>query len=246
MTESEFNASGAIEETTTAAGAEGGASEPATQPTSLIQFLPLLTSLQSVQKYVSTVPTYVPQTFQEQIQFVYDGTHYFLYLYFNNQWNSFSVSPGAGSAISTLSGTDSFSGTSPVSTTHTITHGFGKRPTTITLNIPTLVAPSPSGSGHTGEEPQGWFTLDTNGNPIAGMYISYSHVFGGSGVFTLTQAGRLTNSITASGSASGGTSTVTITLNNVTDTTFDLVYTSAGTAFVGPFTSPTLTWTVMG
>ena len=45
---------------------------------------------------LSAAPTFIPQTFQDQIQFVFDGTNYHLYLYFNNQWNNFSASGGGG------------------------------------------------------------------------------------------------------------------------------------------------------
>jgi hypothetical protein len=326
MTESDYNAqlaSGAIK--IEPAPEEAAPSESSTSSSSSIsveQFIPLLMALQSTQRCLTAAPTNIPQTFQDQIQFVFAGSTYYLYLYFNNQWNSFAatggggsgviqllagfgiaLSPGGGtgtvtisctiddatlpmsdittnnvstsqhgfvpklpndatkflngqgaftvptfgggSAIATLSGTDSYSGTTPFTVTHTITHAFGKRPTMITISIPTLVSPAPPGSGHTGQEAQGWFTLDTNGNPIAGMYVSYSHVYGGSGVFTLTQAGLVTNSLSSSGSTGGGTGTVSITVNNVTNTTFDIVYTSTDTTGVS-FTSPTIAWTVIG
>lgn len=155
------------------------------------------------------------------------------------------ISASGGGSIATLSGTDSLSGTTPTTTTHTITHGFGKRPTTITLSVPTIVAAAPAGTGTTGQEPQGWFTLDTNGNSIAGMYVSYTHVFGGGGTFTLSGGGLLTNSITGTQTTSGGTGTAVITLNNITTTTFDIVYAWTGSSGQG-FNSPTVTWTVMG
>lgn len=79
--------------------AGGGASLPATPTLSLAQFLPLLLQLQSVQQCVATAPTYIPQTFQDQIQFVFDGTKYWLYLYFNNQWNSIQL---GGSVVSQI------------------------------------------------------------------------------------------------------------------------------------------------
>jgi len=50
--------------------------------------------LQSVQDFLSAAPTFIPQTFQDQIQFVFDGSNYYLYLYFNNQWNAFPIASG--------------------------------------------------------------------------------------------------------------------------------------------------------
>jgi hypothetical protein len=108
MTEPEFTSalsSGAITSEETTPTPE---TPQAVQPSySLEQFLPILLQLQSTQQYVTAAPTYIPQTFQEQIQFVYTGGTYYLYLYFNNQWTSISSSatPGviqliAGSGIS--------------------------------------------------------------------------------------------------------------------------------------------------
>jgi len=96
MTEPEFSAalsSGAIKsEDSAATEPEGGAPTPVTQSYSLAQFVPILLQLQSTQSYLTAAPTYVPQTFQEQIQFVYTGGKYYLYLYINNQWNSIALS----------------------------------------------------------------------------------------------------------------------------------------------------------
>ena len=100
MTEPEFNAavsSGSIQTEAPDAGDQGGAAAPAAPSISITQFIPLLMQLQSVQLCVSAAPTYIPQTFQEQIVFVFNGSDYFLYLYFNNQWNEFAVSGGGGS-----------------------------------------------------------------------------------------------------------------------------------------------------
>lgn len=100
MTESEYSAaqsSGAIE------NVEPEETAPASSPTdSISQFIPLLTQLQSTQRCLTAAPTNIPQTFQDQIQFVFDGTHYFLYLYFNNQWNSFPVIGGGGSGVTQI------------------------------------------------------------------------------------------------------------------------------------------------
>ena len=66
---------------------------PYEKHSSLDQFLPQLVALQSTQRYLTEAPTFIPQTFQDQIQFVFDGANYAVYFYFNNQWNNI----GAGS-----------------------------------------------------------------------------------------------------------------------------------------------------
>jgi hypothetical protein len=87
--------------TTTTANTETAASpqSPGPQPApvhSMEQYIPVVVSLQSTQKYLSAAPTFVPQTFQDQIQFVFDGTTYWLYFYANNKWNALEVStPGS-------------------------------------------------------------------------------------------------------------------------------------------------------
>ena len=88
MTQEEFvaaNKSGAVSFETPESDTHEAGGLPASTGMSLSQFLPLLIQLQSVQQFVSTPPTNIPQTFQDQFQFVYDGANYFLYLYFNNK-----------------------------------------------------------------------------------------------------------------------------------------------------------------
>jgi hypothetical protein len=83
-------------------GPDNAASAPASAPAvqapqelSLQQFIPILVGLQSTQKYLSAAPTFIPQTFQDQIQFVFDGTNYFAYFYANNQWNFAQLNSGS-------------------------------------------------------------------------------------------------------------------------------------------------------
>jgi hypothetical protein len=108
MTEDAYNAalkSGSITVESETPESEETSTAPS-QSVSIAQFIPLLMQLQSVQQCVATAPTNIPQTFQDQIQFVFDGTNYYLYLYFNNQWNVFAVSGGGGSGVdSILAGT---------------------------------------------------------------------------------------------------------------------------------------------
>ncbi|HKF48322.1 MAG TPA: hypothetical protein VKB38_13250 [Terracidiphilus sp.] len=71
-------------------------SAPTLPGTPIDQFLPILTQLQSTQQCLTAAPTFIPQTFQEQLQFVYTGGNYYLYLYFKDQWNQFSITGGSG------------------------------------------------------------------------------------------------------------------------------------------------------
>lgn len=63
-----------------------GNPSPDVSGTSTDQFLPIFMALQYGQKYLTAAPTFVPQTFQDQIQFVYTGGSYYLYVWINNGW----------------------------------------------------------------------------------------------------------------------------------------------------------------
>jgi hypothetical protein len=54
---------------------------------SLAEFLPILLALQSTQNVLTAAPTFVPRTFQDQIQFVTTGGSSYLYLYFGGAWH---------------------------------------------------------------------------------------------------------------------------------------------------------------
>jgi hypothetical protein len=54
---------------------------------SLMEFLPVLLALQSSQNVLTAAPTFVPRTFQDQIQFVTTGGSSYLYLYFGGAWH---------------------------------------------------------------------------------------------------------------------------------------------------------------
>lgn len=100
MTQDEYNAalsSGAatVEEPATPDTAASSITDsnqtvtPTLPPESAVdQYIPQLVALQSVQNYITAAPTFIPQTFQDQIQFVYTGGLYYLYLYFNGAWRS--------------------------------------------------------------------------------------------------------------------------------------------------------------
>jgi hypothetical protein len=54
---------------------------------------PILNALRMPRRYLSDHPTFTPQNFYDQIQFVLDaGNNKFLDLYFNGQWNQFALS----------------------------------------------------------------------------------------------------------------------------------------------------------
>lgn len=99
MTSEDFNAAAASGKVTVVQPATPPASStPSTPRVDLSQFLPLLTALQSVKKWLSAAPTSVPQTFVDQLQFIFDGSNYYLYFYANNQWNQVGSSGAGGSA----------------------------------------------------------------------------------------------------------------------------------------------------
>jgi hypothetical protein len=72
----------------------------------LSEYIPILVPLQSVQKPLSAHPTFVPQSFQEQIQFVFDGLNHWIDIYENGDWRKtmldgagFPVSPARGDVL---------------------------------------------------------------------------------------------------------------------------------------------------
>jgi len=132
---------------------------PASESFDLMQFLPMFLQLQSTQSFLTSAPTLVPQTFQDQIQFVYTGGVYYLYLYFNNQWNSVALGAtgvtkliaGTGISLSPSGGTGNVTVTNTVSArivktgsasrtmnassgTQTIAHGLGKVPSIVRMS----------------------------------------------------------------------------------------------------------------
>lgn len=149
----------------------------------------------------------------------------------------------SGSSFSTASGTDS-SGllSTPINTTHTVTHGLGKRPIITNITVQSLQSPVPAGAGSNWNEQSGWLHLDTNGAALGGIIIQDLNTTGAYQGFIIGPT-----SITGTGATSGGTGTATITFNNFTNTTFDIVYT--GSVSAGPsrtYTFPTVNWTVIG
>jgi len=198
MTEQEYTAaqaSGAVQVESPDTDEETSASS--TTSDSIAEFIPLLTQLQSVQLCVNAAPTYIPQTFQEQIQFVFDGSNYFLYLYFNNQWNQFPIISGGGGAgvTSVLAGT----GISLSGSTGTVT---------ITNTGITSVA---AGSGVSVSTTSGAATVTNSGvtSIVAGTGVTVS---GATGAVTVTATQSGVTSLTAGLgiSLSGSTGAITI------------------------------------
>lgn len=52
----------------------------------LAEFIPLLVSLRSPRRHITSVPTFIPRNFGEAIQFYDDGTNRRLYAYVNKAW----------------------------------------------------------------------------------------------------------------------------------------------------------------
>jgi hypothetical protein len=148
MTQEDFTkaiASGQVETENTPEPETGTSSG---QSFSLEQFTPLLVALQSTQQYLTAAPTNIPQSFQDQIQFVYTGGVYYLYLYINNQWVSQKIGntgkfggTGADGALSISSGTTTINlASAPI-----VIKNYTSLSITGTANI-AFINPSPHGS----------------------------------------------------------------------------------------------------
>jgi hypothetical protein len=155
----------------------------------------------------------------------------------NPQWNQFNVPEIAGTDTG-----PTIAASSPASpVTHTITHGLGKRPQFITATISNLQAIPPSGSGATNNNGYGWIFLDTNGVARGGLSFIQNV-----GTSNLTSVGVGPTSVTASATSSGGSGSCSITINNVTATTFDIVYSYSITSGTASFTFVNVGWMVFG
>jgi len=150
----------------------------------------------------------------------------------------------ANLAYATATGTDSYSGNTPIAVTNTITHGLGKRPKNITLIVGSLRAPSVPGSTNSVLDGIAWIYEDTNGVAQGGIALTQQNF--GASAGTIVGASIAPTSVSASTSTTGGTGNASITLNNVTNTTFDIVYAATTSSGNRPFNSGTLTWYVSG
>jgi hypothetical protein len=230
-------------------GSGGGSSTPAAASSAsqsasdFEQYVPVVVGLQSTQRVLTGAPTFIPQTFEDQIQFVYDGTNYYLYFYANNQWNKTAAAGDIG--LKSKSGTDTATlNTHSGSTTHTITHALGATPKIITVSGQ-LNPNGVPGSNFNGGIGIGTIILDATGNPIGGMAVALS-TGSPAGSFGYQSISALANSFGASSTTSGGTANMSITVNNVTPTTFDIVYTVSDNGGAGaPTQNFSATWNVM-
>jgi hypothetical protein len=177
MTIDELNAEAAAGNVESESGStpDAGVSEPASSTDyNLEEFLSILIALQSVQQWLSAAPTFVPQTFQEQIQFVYDGSTYSIYFYANNQWNQVANSGGGGGAVTSVNAgvgisVSSTTGAVTVSVNLTAGAGIGISGATITNNgVTSLIA----GTGITLSGPTGAVTVSASGAGGGGSYAS--------------------------------------------------------------------------
>ena len=77
---------------------------------SLDEFVPLLVNLRTPRQFLTTIPTFTPQTFADSIQFYNDGTDDWLYFYTNAAWHSVLLDgvqrliAGSGIALSPTNG----------------------------------------------------------------------------------------------------------------------------------------------
>ncbi len=217
----------------------------ASEDIALQQFIPILVGLQSTQRYLSAAPTFVPQTFQDQLQFVFDGTKYSVYVYFNNQWNQVKI-PGG---LSTVKGTDTATLTShSASTTHTITHGLDG-PVKMIMCTTQLTPAGVPGANRNDGQGVGDVILDGSGNIIGGFCASVLTGAPGTTPFGYVSFSALSGSVTAQTTTNSGAlvANMTVTVNNVTATTFDIVYTVSDNGGAGaPTQNFSVSWTVMG
>lgn len=97
----------------TSLGIDGGGSMPDSGHDvayTLDDFIPMLLTLLTPRRALTTVPTFTPKTFADCIQLYTDGTNFFLYVFMNGSWHTFPASPvskiiaGAGIGISPGSG----------------------------------------------------------------------------------------------------------------------------------------------
>jgi hypothetical protein len=152
----------------------------------------------------------------------------------------------APAVFSSASGTDSVGpANTPISIVHTITHGLGKRPNFISVTVSALDCPVPIGTGTLISYGNGWIFLGSNGSPQGGISVNIENFSGGGGVSTASTAVAI-NSISASGGTSGGTGNSSISVGNVTDTTFDITYAATVSSGMRSWTSPTVNWSVYG
>lgn len=55
-------------------------------PSSLEEFIIVLTALRKIKRHITAAPTIKPKNLVEQIQFYDDGTNKRIYFYINNTW----------------------------------------------------------------------------------------------------------------------------------------------------------------
>lgn len=155
---------------------------------------------------------------------------------------TFSASGGGGN-LAEADGSDTASMTSSTQVTHTITHGLGVAPKLI-YAASSFSAIPPSGSNSNLGATSGDIILDGSGTVIGGAYFA---VFTGSpsGSMTYSGSGAATGNIVGKSLTSGGTGTSSVALDNVTSTTFDIVYNSTNASGGNP-QNFSVYWYVLG
>jgi hypothetical protein len=199
-------------------------SAPAQEPTNVEQYIPIMVDLSNVRRYLSSAPTMAPQSFQDQIQFVYDGTSYFLYFWANNQWNGIPVPTSSGAFISSGSitdvTTDANFGVTPQNNDTVVTHGLGTTPKMILLTLGQLRVPANNGGSQAHSYYQLFLFFGGSGNLIGGL-TEWSNSLDPT---PYLQAGGLTTSFSRGGTTNGSHVTVSLVSIGATTFTFRITY----------------------
>jgi hypothetical protein len=198
--------------------------------------------------------------------FFNDGTHPRMYAMLGGSWvnlttqliagTGISLSPSNGMGQVTVTATSTHLtnvrggdtatlNSHSASTTHTITHGLGRTVTMIKVWA-TLTPNGVPGANTDVGYGIGEIMLDASGNILGGLQIAFYS--GSSGVYgnSLQVLASGSGQISASTETSGGVANMSITANNVTSTTFDIVYTVSDNGGAGaPTQNFTANWMVM-
>lgn len=147
----------------------------------------------------------------------------------------------ASSILNVASGTDSLSGTTPVSTTHTITHGLPTTPKLIMFSASFTVPVNNSGVGSATLTITGWASVNSSNASVGGFQTVLSNSSG-----NLTGATSAISSISGSTSGSTWGVSMSISLTAIGSTSFGISY--SATRSDGGSTSVnfgTVTWMAM-
>ena len=155
----------------------------------------------------------------------------------NPQWHALQ--------LQVVTGTDTPSNTTaPTTITDTITHGLGRTPSVIIVCATWAPSPPPGGSGSVIQYANGQIMVNSSNVAIGGFsYVLVSS----SGNYVIASYAPKAASISATSTDSYGSEVETISIANITSTTFQIVYTATNSSGHNPNTAfPTVTWTCLG